>query len=211
MNLAAPLMVLKAHGGFTTRRWLRSRDSELAFRLTSAGAAAVRIRAGGSSPASSAVRRFALSPGGLSAWLLRRGFIPASCRTRCPRTGCRVRRGDQQPADPLPADRLRPEGVSMCKARRLGNGQAISAAQSPIAGSCPNAPGTAAVKILVSCGDYYPHLGGVTSLFGDLARLLMKSGHSVTVLTRQWPGTAAVEEWNGCPICTARRDAIRGD
>jgi len=36
MNLAAPLALLEKHGGFD-ERWLRSQDSELSFRLTSAG------------------------------------------------------------------------------------------------------------------------------------------------------------------------------
>lgn len=56
------------------------------------------------------------------------------------------------------------------------------------------------MRILVSSGDYYPNLGGVTSLFGDIAGMLTKSGHSVTVLTRQWAGMTSSERWNGCPI-----------
>jgi glycosyltransferase involved in cell wall biosynthesis len=56
------------------------------------------------------------------------------------------------------------------------------------------------VRILISSGDYYPNLGGATSLFGDITLMLMKSGHSVTVLTRQWPGMTSSEQWNGCQI-----------
>jgi len=56
------------------------------------------------------------------------------------------------------------------------------------------------VKILIACGDYYPHLGGVTSLFNTMAGALLQSGHELTILTRQWKSLPAAERWNGYDI-----------
>lgn len=56
------------------------------------------------------------------------------------------------------------------------------------------------MNILFSCGDFYPNLGGATSLVDDLARALITSGHSVTVLTRSQPGCAPLEVFHGYEI-----------
>jgi glycosyltransferase involved in cell wall biosynthesis len=56
------------------------------------------------------------------------------------------------------------------------------------------------VKILFACGDYYPHLGGVTSLFDTIGGALLQSGHELTILTRRWTSFPAAERWNGYDI-----------
>ncbi len=56
------------------------------------------------------------------------------------------------------------------------------------------------MRVLFSCGDFFPNLGGVTSLVDDLTRMLRRSGHEVSVLTRRWPGMVAKEVHNGYEI-----------
>jgi glycosyltransferase involved in cell wall biosynthesis len=56
------------------------------------------------------------------------------------------------------------------------------------------------LNILFSCGDFYPNLGGATSLVDDLARALLETGNSVAVLTRLQPGTATVETFHDYEI-----------
>lgn len=56
------------------------------------------------------------------------------------------------------------------------------------------------MRILIACGDYYPHLGGVTSLFNNLGGALLRSGHEMTILTRRWTSSTASERWNGYDI-----------
>ena len=56
------------------------------------------------------------------------------------------------------------------------------------------------MNILFWCGDFYPNLGGSTSLVDDLARAFLQAGHSVVVLTRRAPGSAALETYHGYEI-----------
>lgn len=56
------------------------------------------------------------------------------------------------------------------------------------------------MNILFWCGDFYPNLGGATSLVDDLARVLLSTGHTVTVLTRSAPGSAAIETYHDYEI-----------
>ncbi len=56
------------------------------------------------------------------------------------------------------------------------------------------------MRTLIASGDYYPNLGGVTSLFNDMARALMARGHEVTILTRQSRGLLPAQRWNGYQI-----------
>ncbi len=56
------------------------------------------------------------------------------------------------------------------------------------------------MNILFSCGDYYPNLGGATSLVDDLMGALLRSGHSARVLTRLQPATTERETWHGYQI-----------
>ncbi len=56
------------------------------------------------------------------------------------------------------------------------------------------------MRVLFSCGDYYPSLGGATSLVDDLAGALLELGHEVTVVSRQWPGMSAGEMRRGYEI-----------
>jgi glycosyltransferase involved in cell wall biosynthesis len=56
------------------------------------------------------------------------------------------------------------------------------------------------MNVLFSNGDYYPNLGGATSLIDDLAVILLRAGHSAAVLTRRHPGTALSETYHGYDI-----------
>ncbi len=58
----------------------------------------------------------------------------------------------------------------------------------------------AVVRVLISCGDYAPNLGGVPSLMDDIARALLAEGHQAAVLTRRWPGFQPFERANGYEI-----------
>ena len=56
------------------------------------------------------------------------------------------------------------------------------------------------MRILISCGDYYPNLGGVPSLIDDITRALLAAGHHASLLTRRWTGFQALERVNGYDI-----------
>src|SRR5450631_4483773 len=56
------------------------------------------------------------------------------------------------------------------------------------------------MRVLISCGDFYPNLGGATSLVEDLAGAFLNDGHEVTVLSRQWPGMPPGETRRGYEI-----------
>lgn len=56
------------------------------------------------------------------------------------------------------------------------------------------------VSILFVLENYYPHVGGVETLFASLAEGLVHAGHSATVLTHQMRGTKKHEIINGVRI-----------
>lgn len=56
------------------------------------------------------------------------------------------------------------------------------------------------VRVLISCGDYAPNLGGVPSLIDDIIRSLLAAGHHAVVLTRRWPGFQSFERADGYDI-----------
>lgn len=47
---------------------------------------------------------------------------------------------------------------------------------------------------------YYPHVGGVETLFAQLAEALARIGHRAVVVTSRFPGTASTEIYNGVEI-----------
>jgi len=59
---------------------------------------------------------------------------------------------------------------------------------------------TTAVRLVVACHSYFPAIGGVERLTQGLAEELVRRGNSVTVVTRQDPGTAASEVVNGVTV-----------
>ena len=56
------------------------------------------------------------------------------------------------------------------------------------------------MNVLFSCGDFYPNMGGATSLVDDLAQATLAAGHSVTILTRSQPGPRHQESYHGYDI-----------
>jgi glycosyltransferase involved in cell wall biosynthesis len=56
------------------------------------------------------------------------------------------------------------------------------------------------VNILFWCGDFYPNMGGATSLVDDLAQAILKAGHSVTVLTRSQNGAPESEVYHNYEV-----------
>lgn len=56
------------------------------------------------------------------------------------------------------------------------------------------------MRIAFWCGDFYPNLGGATSVINDLACELLRLAHQVTIITRQWPGFHSSENYHGYSI-----------
>ncbi len=56
------------------------------------------------------------------------------------------------------------------------------------------------MRILLVLENYYPHIGGVETVFLNLASGLVKKGYDVTVLTRRLPGTKKTETVDGVRI-----------
>lgn len=56
------------------------------------------------------------------------------------------------------------------------------------------------MKILFVLENYYPHLGGLESVFRDLAEGLVRRGHDVLVVTHRLAGTARRERVGGVEI-----------
>lgn len=56
------------------------------------------------------------------------------------------------------------------------------------------------MKIVYVLEHYYPHVGGVETLFQTVAEAMVKLGHTVTVCTARMPDTAKEEIFNGVRI-----------
>jgi glycosyltransferase involved in cell wall biosynthesis len=56
------------------------------------------------------------------------------------------------------------------------------------------------LKLAVIIHDYYPRVGGAQALLRAQAPLLQAQGAEVTILTRRFPGTLAVETLDGIPV-----------
>ncbi len=56
------------------------------------------------------------------------------------------------------------------------------------------------MRIAIFCNDFWPTIGGVQTGVWGLARALERRGHAALVLTRQLPGTPAVERVNGIEV-----------
>lgn len=57
-----------------------------------------------------------------------------------------------------------------------------------------------AMKILYVLDFFYPHVGGVPTLFYNLAKEMSKRGHSVTVITAHADGTKSFEKMDGIKV-----------
>ncbi len=56
------------------------------------------------------------------------------------------------------------------------------------------------MNILFVIENYLPHIGGVESVFRNLAEGLVKQGHTTTIITHRIKGTAAEETMNGVRV-----------
>jgi len=60
------------------------------------------------------------------------------------------------------------------------------------------------MRVLIVLENYWPHIGGVETLFKNVAEGLVKNGHNVNVVTHRLKGTPTYEEKNGVKIHRVR-------